>query len=140
MERQQRLFADDRPLQLTALIEESILDRPIGGDNARVVMRDQLRHLLELVKRDNIEILVLPTALGRHDGLEGRFDVLRFLDAEGHKQAQSIGYAEIPDDAVYIQDQHQVEKYTGSAEILRSVALPQPQSVEAIKTRLAALE
>jgi transcriptional regulator with XRE-family HTH domain len=139
MERKDRLFADDRPLQLAALIEESILDRPIGGDNAREVMREQLRHLIELSERDNVEILVLPTAIGRHDGLEGRFDVLHFLDAEGHKQAQSIGYVEIPDDAVYVQDQHQVEKYTGSAELLRSVALSQSRSIKAVKTRLAAL-
>jgi DNA-binding XRE family transcriptional regulator len=140
MERQDRLSADDRPLHLTAMIEESILDRPIGGDNAAAVMRGQLRRLVELAERDNIEILVLPTAVGRHDGLEGRFDVLHFLDADGHKQAQSIGYVEIPDDSVYIQDQHQVEKYTMSAELLRSVALPQPESVDAISARLAALD
>nr|WP_225955021.1 helix-turn-helix transcriptional regulator [Kibdelosporangium phytohabitans] len=139
MERQQRLFAEDLPLQLTAMIEESILDRPIGGDNAREVMAEQLSHLNNLARRDNVEILVLPTAVGRHDGLEGRFTVLHFLNAEGGKQAQSIGYVEIPDDSVYVQDQHQVEKYTMSAQLLRSVALSQAQSVKAIKARLAAL-
>ena len=140
MERQQRLFAEDRPLQLTAVIEESILDRPIGGDNASAVMREQLRHLVDLAERDNVEILVLPTAIGRHDGLEGRFDVLHFLDADGQKQAQSIGYVEIPDDSVYVQDQYQVENYTMRADHLRSVALPQPRSIEAIAPRLAALD
>jgi transcriptional regulator with XRE-family HTH domain len=139
MERQDRLFAENQPLRLTAMIEESILDRPIGGDNAPSVMRGQLQRLIDLTQRDNIEILVLPTAIGRHDGLEGRLDLLHFLDPEGHKQAQSIGYVEIPDDAIYIQDQHQVEKYTTSAELLRSVALPQSQSMEAIAARLVAL-
>jgi Domain of unknown function (DUF5753) len=139
MARQERLFARDWPLHLTAMIEESILDRPIGGDDARAVMREQLHHLLDLSRRANVEILVLPTVVGRHDGLEGRFDVLHFLDANGEKQAQSIGYIEIPDDAVYVQDQAQVEKYTRSAEVLRTVALSQPQSVRAIKARLAAL-
>jgi DNA-binding XRE family transcriptional regulator len=139
MERQNRLFAEDRPLHFTALIEESILDRPIGGANAREVMRDQLRHLIDLSARPNVQILVLPTDLGRHDGLEGRFDVLHFLDAAGNKQAQSIGYVEIPDDAVYIQDQRQVAKYTASAEILRSVALSRPRPLKTIKARLAAL-
>jgi transcriptional regulator with XRE-family HTH domain len=140
MERQDRLFAEDRPLRLTAMIEESILDRPIGGDNAPAVMHGQLQRLIDLSQRDNVEILVLPTAIGRHDGLEGRFDLLHFRDAEGNTQAQSIGYVEIPDDAVYIQDQHQVAKYTTSAELLRSVALSQPQSVEAIAARLATLD
>jgi transcriptional regulator with XRE-family HTH domain len=140
MERQDRLFDEDRPLQLTAMIEESILDRPIGGQNAPLVMRDQFRHLIDLSGRGNVEILVLPTAIGRHDGLEGRFDILHFLDAEGRQQAQSIGYVEIPDDSVYVQDQRQVEKYTKSAELLRSVALSQARSVKAIKARLAALD
>lgn len=139
MERQERLFSEDRPLRLTAMIEESILDRPIGGDRAPEVMHGQLERLLTLSGRDNIEILVLPTAIGRHDGLEGRFDLLHFLDADGAKQAQSIGYVEIPDDAVYVQDQRQVEKYTSSADLLRSVALSQQRSSEAIAARLAAL-
>lgn len=135
MERQDRLFTDD-PLRLTAIIEESILDRPIGGADARAVMRGQLQHLIELAKRGNVEILVLPTAVGRHDGLEGRFDILHFRDADGSAKAQSIGYVEIPDDAIYIQDQRQVEKYTASAELLRSAALSQAKSVKAIAARL----
>lgn len=140
MERQRRLLRTDRPLQLTAVIEESVLDRPIGGAMAHEVMRDQLRHLIDMSERDNVEILILPTAVGRHDGLEGRFDVLHFRDTDGRAKAQSIGYVEIPDDSVYIQDQHQVAKYTASADLLRSVALSPSRSVDAITARLAALE
>lgn len=140
MERQQRLRSADRPLHLTAMIEESVLDRPIGGAMAHDVMRDQLRHLIDMSERDNVEILILPTTVGRHDGLEGRFSVLHFRDADGSVQAQSIGYVEIPDDSVYIQDQHQVAKYTASADLLRSVALSPSRSVDAITARLAALE
>ncbi|WP_446014142.1 Scr1 family TA system antitoxin-like transcriptional regulator [Actinophytocola gossypii] len=44
--------SEDNPLQLTAMIEETILDRPIGGDNASVVMGGQLRHLVDLAERD----------------------------------------------------------------------------------------
>jgi transcriptional regulator with XRE-family HTH domain len=139
MERQQRLLTEDRPLQFTALIEESILDRPIGHKDPTAVMIDQLRHLVELSKLDNVEIRVLPTALGHHDGLEGRFDVLHFLDDQGRAQAQSIGYVEIPDHAVYFQDQRQVDKYTKCSELLCSEALTQAESVKAIRRRLAAL-
>jgi DNA-binding XRE family transcriptional regulator len=138
MERQKRLDGT-KPLCLTAMIEESILDRPIGGANAATVMREQLQHLIKLAEQDNIDVLVLPTAIGRHDGLEGRFTMLHFRDTDGGTQAQSIGYIEMPDDAIYIQDQDQVAKYTMSAELVRSVALSQPQSVKAIKGRLAAL-
>jgi transcriptional regulator with XRE-family HTH domain len=140
MERQRRLFNPDRPLNLTVIIEESVLDRPIGGDQAVATMRGQLKHLIELADRPNVSILILPTAVGRHDGLEGRFTVLHFLDTDGTQQARSIGYVEIPDDAVYIQDEDQVEKYNASVELLRSVALPQSESVAAVGARLDALE
>ncbi len=130
MERQRRLFSDTAPLRLTAIIEESVLDRPIGGG---ATMREQLKHLVELSARDNIDILVLPTAVGRHDSLEGMFSVLHF------EQAQSIGYIEYPDGAIYVQDQDQVAAYTRTAESLRSVALSPAESVEAVTVRLAAL-
>lgn len=130
MERQRRLFADTEPLRLTTLIEESVLDRPIGGV---ATMRAQLDRLVELSARDKVEILVLPTSTGHHDGLEGSFTVLHF------EQAQSIGYVEFPDGAVYVQDQEQVAAYTRTADSLRAVALPRPESVEAIEARLAAL-
>lgn len=130
MERQRRLFSDTDPLRLTAIIEESVLDRPIAG---AATMRAQLEHLVELSTRDNVDVLVLPTAVGHHDGLEGKFTVLQF------EQAQSIGYIEYPDGAIYVQDQDQVASYTRTAESMRSVALPQRESVEAIAARLAAL-
>ncbi|WP_242686992.1 MULTISPECIES: helix-turn-helix transcriptional regulator [unclassified Actinopolyspora] len=130
MERQQRLSCTEDPLRLTALIEESVLDRPIGSAE---IMRAQFEHLLELACWSNVEILVLPTSVGRHDGLEGRFTVLDF-DA-----AQSIGYVEIPDGAVYVQDQDQVAGYTRNAEALRSIAHSQEDSLEVIRARAQAL-
>jgi transcriptional regulator with XRE-family HTH domain len=130
MERQRRLFSDTGPLRFTSIIEESVLDRPIGGD---ATMRAQLEHLAKLSERDNVDILVLPTAVGHHDGLEGAFHVLHF------EQAQSVGYIEYSDGAIYVQDQDQVAAYTRTAESLYSVALPQRESIEAIAARLTKL-
>ena len=130
MERQRRLINDTDPLRLTAIIEESVLDRPIGDVET---MRGQLQHLVELAERDNVEIRVLPTAVGRHDSLEGRFTVLHLA------QAQSIGYIEYPDGAIYVQDQDQVAAYTRTAESLRSAALSQRESVDELTARLASL-
>jgi transcriptional regulator with XRE-family HTH domain len=129
-ERQRRLLNDTEPLRLTAIIEESVLDRLIGNVET---MREQLQRLVELAERDNVEILVLPTAVGRHDSLKGRFTVLQFA------QAQPIGYIEYPDGAIYVQDQDQVAGYTRTAESLRSAALSQNESVDALNARLASL-
>lgn len=127
MARKRRL-AEEPPLQLTAVIEEAVLDRPIGSAK---VMRRQGEHLVELAERSNVDIRVLPTSAGAHTALGGRFTVLGFPDA------QSIGYVEIPDGAVYVQDQDQVTGYIRSSERLLSVALSPAESVAAIKGRFA---
>lgn len=130
MERQRRLFNDTEPLGLTALIEESVLDRPIGS---RATMRAQLEHLLVVSERDNVELRVLPTALGAHDGLIGEFTLLDFA------AAQSIVYVEIVNGAVYVQDQQQIAGYTRIVDRLRAAALSPARTAEAIRSRLSAL-
>jgi transcriptional regulator with XRE-family HTH domain len=130
MERQRRLSNDDEPLGLTALIEESVLDRPIGSI---VTMRAQLEHLIAMSERDNIEILLLPTALGAHDGLVGPFTLLDFA------AAQSIVYIEVVNGAMYVQDQQQVAGYARIVDRLRAAALSPARTAEAIRSRLSAL-
>lgn len=130
MERQRRLSNDTEPLGLTALIEESVLDRPIGS---RATMRAQLEHLLAMSERDSIEVLVLPTALGLHDGLVGPFTLLDFA------AAQPIVYVEIVNGALYVQDQQQVAGYARTVDRLRAAALSPARTAEAIRSRLSAL-
>lgn len=129
MERQRRL-SNDEPLTLTALIEESVLDRPIGS---RATMRAQLEHLLAMSERDNIEVRVLPTSLGAHDGLVSAFTLLDFA------AAQSIVYVEIVNGAIYVQDQQQVAGYARIVDGLRAAALSPARTAEAIRSRVSAL-
>ncbi|WP_260191548.1 helix-turn-helix domain-containing protein [Actinophytocola gossypii] len=130
MERQRRLFDEEHPLRLAVMLEEVVLDRPIGGAG---IMRAQLERLVELGQRDNVELRILPTALGAHDALVGPFTVLDFAEA------QSIGYAEMVNGAVYVQDQAQVAGYTRIVHRLREVALSPEQTADLIRTRLTAL-
>lgn len=128
MERQRRLYADN-PVRLTAIIEEAVLDRPIGTADT---MRGQLEHLIRMSERDNIEVLLLPTSVGRHDALASAFTVLDFA------AAQSIVYVEQVNGAVYIQDQDQVSGYNQIVARLRDAALSPEQTIEAINVRLDA--
>ncbi|HEY6423940.1 MAG TPA: DUF5753 domain-containing protein [Pseudonocardiaceae bacterium] len=130
MERQSRLFDDTEPLNLTVLIEESVLDRPIGST---ATMRAQLEHLITMSEQDNVEVLVLPTALGAHDRLVGPFALLDFA------AAQSIVYVEIVDGAVYVQGRLQVTGYARIVNRLRAVALSPARTAEAIRSRLSAM-
>lgn len=75
--RRKELFDRTPPLQLSVIMEEAALRRPIGGTE---VMRDQLEHLLEEQKKPHINIQVLPFELGAHVGLNGNIAVLDFSD------------------------------------------------------------
>jgi transcriptional regulator with XRE-family HTH domain len=130
MDRQRRLHSDSDPLHLLAMIEESVLDRPVGGP---AVMRRQLEHLISMSERDNVEIRVLPTSAGWHDGGVGPFKLLDFA------QAQSIGYLEVVNGAIYVQDRDEVAGYTRIVTRLRELALSPADTVTAIRARLTAL-
>ncbi|MGH3822588.1 MAG: helix-turn-helix domain-containing protein [Pseudonocardiaceae bacterium] len=127
----QRLSDDADPLRFRAVIEEYVLDRTVGGPQ---VMRAQLEHLLALMRRDNVELHVMPVSVPVHDGLDGDFLLLDF------DEAQSIGYIEYPTGAIYIQDQDQIAAYTLSADRLCAAALSVSDSADAIATRIAALD
>lgn len=121
MRRQGRLTSGQRPLAVTALLEEAVLRRPVGGAE---VLRGQLRHLLELGEREHIEIRILPISVGSHDGLVGPFTVLEF------PTAQPIGYVELVNGAVLIQDQEQVRGYTRAVSAMSVASLSRQQSHE----------
>lgn len=113
--RQQRVTEDsDRPLELTAIVEESALRRPIGHPDVR---KAQFEYLLELNERPNVLIQVLPLGLPTHAGMSGRFTLL------GFDGVRSIGFVEVQEGGVLIQDVGQVSAYTMTAESLKDDAL-----------------
>ncbi|MEU7817292.1 helix-turn-helix transcriptional regulator [Pseudonocardia sp. NPDC049154] len=77
MQRQRALMRDDEPLRLAAVLDEALLNRQVGD---RAVMDRQLRVLVELSERDNVDIRVLPFDAGLHRALAGPFTVLELRD------------------------------------------------------------
>jgi transcriptional regulator with XRE-family HTH domain len=77
LERQAILERPESPL-LWAVIDESVLRRPGGG---REVMRVQVEHLIEMTRRPNVMIQVIPQSVGEYDGLSGSFVIAGFDDA-----------------------------------------------------------
>lgn len=130
MERQRRLYMEANPVHLTAFIEESVLDRPVGTPET---MRAQFEHLLSTAKRENVELRVLPTSVGAHDGFAGPFTLLEFT------AAQAIVYVELVDGAVYVQDQEQIGGYEWIvARLYDEYALSEEDTIKAIQARLDA--
>lgn len=102
--RRQQMFAKRGSTRLWAVIDESILHRPLGG---RAVLREQLEHLLEITTLPNISLQVVPFAFSGSAG-EGSFTILRFAESD----LPDIVYLEHLCGAMYLDKADEVEQYT----------------------------
>ncbi|WP_244308706.1 helix-turn-helix domain-containing protein, partial [Streptomyces monomycini] len=66
----------DGPLKLWAVIHEAALHQRFAPSSS--VMREQLRHLLDMAGLPNISIQVMPLTATPHPGLIGLFEIVRF--------------------------------------------------------------
>ncbi|MBB5154922.1 helix-turn-helix domain-containing protein [Saccharopolyspora phatthalungensis] len=100
----QKLFTQPKAARLWAVIDESVLHRPIGG---RDVLRQQIEFLLEATAMPTVTLQVLPFELGR-SGAEGAFTILRFAEPE----LPDIVYLEHLCGALYLDKPDEVEVYS----------------------------
>ncbi|MFJ2819115.1 helix-turn-helix domain-containing protein [Streptomyces sp. NPDC087294] len=127
MTRQEALHRTDSPLRLTAIINESVLRRPIG--NAEV-MREQLGHIADLATSlPNVRIQVVPFTLGTHPGMNGAFTILRF--GERHP-FQPIVYLENRATAWVLRKPSDTDLYDESFTDLQAAAPGHTESVSMI--------
>lgn len=73
----QRLLTEEEPVEFSAILDEAVIRRVMGGNN---VMRRQLEHLLETMRLPNALIRVLPFSYGAHHAVGGAFAILEFPD------------------------------------------------------------
>jgi hypothetical protein len=102
--RRQRILTGIKPPKLWAVIDETVLHRPIGG---RRVLRMQLEHLLEYSALPNITLQIVPLHLSGY-AAEGPFTVLRFAEAE----LPDIVYVEHLAGAIYLDNLRDIEMYS----------------------------
>ncbi|MGI5436665.1 helix-turn-helix domain-containing protein [Streptomyces shenzhenensis] len=117
MERQ-RILMREQPPALWVVMDESALLQAVGG---RVVMRNQLAHLLTFRDKPWVHLQVLPSKVGAHAGMRGAFNLLRFDGDpdlyysesydQGHMTAnsqvireRSVGYARLQATALSPED------------------------------------
>jgi hypothetical protein len=113
MERQQMLDRDE-PLHLEVVIDEAVVRRVVGG---AAVMRAQLTHLIRLAERPDVEIRLLPFAVGAHPSPDGPFDLFRM--AEPYPDAACM---QTPAGAVYV-EANMVTPLAAAYDRLRDAAL-----------------
>ncbi|MFC6082333.1 helix-turn-helix domain-containing protein [Sphaerisporangium aureirubrum] len=131
MARQAILTRDDPP-RLWAVIDEAALVKPVGGTQ---VMREQLEHLVEMARRPNITIQVLPTMVGAHAAMACGFVILDFpgdLDP-------SIVYLETFTDSLFLERPDEVQTYALLHNRGVSVALTADESIAYVTALTARL-
>ncbi|MGH3788471.1 MAG: helix-turn-helix domain-containing protein [Pseudonocardiaceae bacterium] len=102
--RRQALLGRPDPPKLWAVIDESVLHRPIGG---RRVMLGQIEHLLELTKRPHVTLQALPYQFSGY-AAEGSFTMLRFAEPE----LPDVVYIEHLSGALYLDKLTDTELYS----------------------------
>jgi transcriptional regulator with XRE-family HTH domain len=124
--RRQRILDRDDPAPPTVrfIIDEWALRRPIGGPQ---VMHEQILHLIEMAKRPNIIIRILPAGVGAHEGLSGGgIAIAEFDDADKPTIAYQEGNIR---GGHLIKDRRDVAILEAVWDSLRDEALPQGASL-----------
>ncbi|TCC57518.1 XRE family transcriptional regulator [Kribbella pittospori] len=121
--RQQVLTRPD-PVRLWAVIDESVLRRPIGGKKA---MQAQLEFLLEASHMPNVTLQVVEFGSGGHPATGGAYSILRFPEQD----LPDIVYIEHLTSALYLDKPEDLDTYTGTMEAL-CVAAPPPNQTRDI--------
>ncbi|MFF4606079.1 helix-turn-helix domain-containing protein [Streptomyces sp. NPDC001339] len=103
MERQKLLVAE-RPAEFHCVLDEAALRRPYGD---RQVMREQLRHLIEVSERPNVRLQVMPFSLGGHAGEFGAFTMLGFQESG----LPDVVFMEQLTSALYLDKPEEVAQY-----------------------------
>ena len=103
MERQKILIQSQR-VRLWAVVDEAALRRLIGGQD---VMRDQLKHLIEMTALPSITLQVVPFGSGGHAAAGGPFTLLRFCEPD----LPDIVYLEQLTSALYLDRREDIGHY-----------------------------
>ncbi|MFF9393418.1 helix-turn-helix domain-containing protein [Streptomyces griseoluteus] len=126
MRRQERVTDGSNPLRLWVVLDEAALHRVVGS---KLIMREQLEHLIELSSLPHVTVQVLPFEVGAHPGLNGQYAILEFADAAD----SSVVYLEGVTSDLYLEKAPDVQKYAVMYEHLRAQALPVERSQQFIQ-------
>ncbi|MDI3419413.1 helix-turn-helix domain-containing protein [Streptomyces luteolus] len=124
----QKVFTREPAPVVSYVLEEAVLDRPLGGQE---VHRSQLRRLLAVGTMRNVELQVMPTSVDEHPNLQGSFNL---LVPKGHHH--QVGYTEAQEHPRLISNPAEVRVLCERYGIMRAVALTPRNSLELIEKKL----
>ena len=122
MQRREVLNRKNPPI-VWVLIDESVLNRPVGG---RQVMFDQLVQLREAIELPNVAIRVIPRETGYYVGLDGSFNSLSLPTGD-------LAFVEAPGGGRLIQSSGEVRQFAVHWDWIGANALPWDSSRDLIE-------
>jgi len=125
--RQEALTVRVPPLELSVVLDEAVLRRPVGGPE---VMAEQLRSLLVTAGLRSVSLQVMPFEAGLHRVQAGRFDILEFAD----ESVPDLVYIEGHTGETYVENASDVDVYKDILADAVDHALP-PGASRAMITR-----
>jgi transcriptional regulator with XRE-family HTH domain len=121
----QAILDRDRPPELWFVIDEASLHRGVGG---AYVMREQMRHLIEMSQRSAIVLQVIPSSVAVHDGLRGAGFTIADLE-----DSPRVAYQDTAVRGQIVDDRDDVAVLMGIWDRLRAEALPRKASLTLIE-------
>ncbi|MFJ7022028.1 helix-turn-helix domain-containing protein [Streptomyces sp. NPDC101117] len=121
----QEVLRADPPLRLSAVLDEAVLRREIGGPE---VMRRQLERLLEAAQLPQVSLQVLPFTAGEHVGITGPFVIFSFSSTSD----LDVVVLDHLTSSLYLERKEDLQAYTEAFDTLRLHALSPEESLDHI--------
>jgi len=131
--KRQQILTRPTPVRLWVVIDESVLRRPVGGED---IMRAQIEHLMTCAKQPNFTLQIMPFSHVGYPDAGGAFSILRFPDGD----LPDIVYIEHAASALYLDKLEEVDEYAAIMEALTIAAAPVSATEGLLKEALARMD
>jgi transcriptional regulator with XRE-family HTH domain len=131
--RRQKRLEGHEPLRLHAVIDESVIIRPVGGPQ---VMREQLAHLLTLSRLPHVTVQIVRFAVGAYGTMQGATTILDYPEPG---EVPGV-YLEYPAGGAWVDDAGDVSRFTAMFEDVSELALSATETSDLIQQRMRSLD
>jgi len=114
------LLDQEDPPNFSLILDEAAIRRLVGGP---AVMYRQVRRLIEVAKKPNVTIQIVPFAAGLHPGMWGAFEIMEFSDSP------DVVFLESARDNAFEDDPGETRRYRKMFEQLAKTAMEQRDSL-----------
>jgi hypothetical protein len=123
--RRQHVLTQERPPRYQVLLDESALQRPVGG---RTVMREQLNNVLRMSADRKATVQIVPLDIGAHPVQDSNFVLLDFKEGEH----SSVVFVEGLVKSMLLEKKEDLNRYREALGYLLDLALSPPDSIALI--------